>query len=233
MAKDTRILFENDFYTLQAVLNSKKFNLLFDKFTQEMKSKGLLFPPDGFKTAKEYHEWSIKAHAKDIYYEGFIDSVIKEFNLKKEDKDKFQLGLQWYIYFGKKKAPIKFTHGKQIGILNDKQSVKVSLTIYPWTIKEDVFDGLWEKIEAEQQKLVEYKGGKRNREWKTFERDFVIYELYLNIKKGNSKSIYKRLVEHPEFKKIVEKSEAGKSIDESVGTIITRCKRNLGELNLI
>lgn len=233
MTKDTRILFDSDFYTLQAVLNSKKFNLMIDEFGQEMKSKGIPFPSNGFKTVKEYHEWSAKAHAKDIYYEGFIDNVIKEFSLEKENEDKFQLGLQWYVYFGKKKAPIKFTHGKQIGILNDEQSVKVSLTIYPWTVKEDVFDGLWEKIETEQHKLVEYKDGKRNREWENFERDFKIYELFLSIKKENSKSVYRRLVEHAEFKKIVKELNEGKNIDDSVGTIITRCKRHLKDIDLI
>ncbi len=233
MTKDSRILFDRDYYVLQAVLNSGKFERMFANFRREMKSKGLLFPQKGFKTAKEYHEWGTKAHAKDIYYEGFIDNVIKEFGLKKEAKEKYRIGLQWYVYFGHKKAPIKFTHAKRINISNDKESVEVSLTVYPWTVKEDIMGGLWGRIEAEQQKLLGYRDQKRNREWETFERDFKIYELFLRIKKENSKSVYRRLVEHPEFGQIVKTYKAGKSIDEAVGTIITRCKRAFDEINLL
>ncbi|GEM_PF-5244535 len=233
MAKDTRIIFDKDFYTLQAVLNSNKFELLFAKFKQEMKSKGLPFPSNGFKTVKEYHEWGTKAHAKGIYYEGFIEDAIEEFNVKEESREKFQLGIQWYIYFGRKEAPIQFTSGRLINISNDKQSVKVELMVYPWTVKADAFKGLWNEIEAEQQKLLVYKSEKRNREWETFERDFKIYELFLNLKREDSKSVYRRLVEDPEFKKIIDEFKHGKSIDESMGTIITRCRRNLRELNLI
>lgn len=233
MTKDTRISFDKDFYALQAVLNSNKFGRLFAKFRQEMKSKGLPFPQKGFKTVKEYHEWRTKVHAKDIYYEGFIENVVKEFGLKKEAKEKYRIGLQWYVYFGRKEAPIKFTHAKLISTSNDKKSVEVVFTIYPWTVKDDIIGGLWERIEVEQQKLVGYRGQKRNREWKTFERDLKIYELFLRIKKENPKSVYRRLVEHPEFGQIVKTYKAGESIDDAVGTIITRCKRAFGEINLL
>lgn len=233
MTKDTRILFDQDFYLLQAVLTSKKFKRMFDKFILEMDSKGLPFPVGGFKTAKEYHEWSNQAHAKDIHHEEFIDSVIKKFNLNIDHKDKFQLGLQWYLYFGQKKAPIRPTHTKQIGISKDKQVVEVSLTIFPWTIKEDVVDGLWKKIEIEQEKLVHYKGGKRNREFDTFERDFKIYEHYLILEKRKTKSIYKALIDSNEFNQILEIYKAGKSIDESLGPIITKYKLLLGSIDLV
>lgn len=232
MTKDTRVLFDKDYYSLQAVINSKKFEGMFAEFKKEMKAKGFPLPEKGFETAKEYHEWSNKAHSKDIYYEGFIEKVIREFKLEK-NKSKLQLGLQWYVYFGKKKAPIKPTHAKLITLDDDKQSISVHITVYPWTRKVDLIDDLWERIEIEQQNLVEYKNSKRNREWDTFERDLRIYELFLNTKKVNSKSVYKRLVEDPEFKKIAEEYDAGVSIEESVGTIITRCKRNLGDINLI
>lgn len=230
---NTRIIFDKDFYILQAVLNSNKFGRLFTKFRQEMELKGLPFPQRGFKTVKEYHEWSIKAHVKDIYYEGFIENAIKEFNVKEEHREKFQLGLQWYVYFGRKEAPIQFTHGKLINISNDNQSVKVELSVYPWTVKKDIIDGLWKEIEAEQQNLVEYKSGKRNREWETFERNFKIYEIYLNLKKQKIRPIIDNLIESPKFKKLKSEYKIPKTLDERLGSVISRCKKALGNLNLL
>ncbi len=231
MAKDTRILFDQDYYLLQAVLNSKKFKSMFDKFVLEMNSKGLTFPLKGFKTAKDYHDWRAKAYAKNEYG-SFVGDVIKKFSVN-NNREKFKLGLEWFIYFGKKKAPIKPTQGKQISISNDMQVVEVSLTIYPWTIKEDVMDDLWKKIEIEQKKLGNYKSGNRNRESIVFEREFKIYELYLILKKNKTKSIYKTLIESNEFKQILENYDHGESIYDSIGPLVTKYNRLLGSIDLV
>lgn len=232
MTKPTRILFSKEYYILQAILNSSKFKVFFDVFRSEVMSKGIVFPEHGFKTAKEYHSWSNRAHLKNIHYEGFADKIIKEFKVS-ERKNEIRLGIQWHVYYGKKKAPIRPTHSELITIDENKQAINVNIKIYPWTIKDDVFDGLWKKIESEQEQLVNRESGKRNRELDTFERDFKIYELYLNLKKKKKKSIYKALIDSDEFKQILEIYKPGESIYDSLGPIVTRYKRLLGNIDLI
>lgn len=231
MVKSTRVLFNNTYYTLQAILASEKFQTMFDKFRQEMKSKGFPIPEGGFKTAEEYHKWSDKTHKKDIYFESFIEKVIKEFKIENE-KEKIQLGLQWFVYFGKKVAPVEPTYKKLASLSSDGNTINVSLTIYPWTIKDDITNDLWNQVEYLQKQLFE-KSNLRNREWDTFERDFKIYELYLKLKGESPKSVYKRLVEDPEFEKIAKKYKAGSSFDETIGTIVSRFGKKIHKISLI
>ncbi len=231
MSKNTRILFSKAYYTLQAILNSKKFEKLFEIFKEEMESKGFGMPVGGFKTATDFHEWRENAYRKSIYPDGFINKMIKEFGVEK-DKDKIVLGLQWYVYFGKKIAPIESTHKKLSKVTSDGETIGVSLTIYPWTVKEDIVDDIWDQVIYLRKKLIT-KSKERNREWDTFERDFKVYELYLKLKESSQKSTYKRLVEDPEFEKIAIKYNAGKSFDESIGSIITRCTRQIHKISFL
>jgi hypothetical protein len=232
MTKDTRIIFDKNFYTLQAILNSKKFKGLSDKFYFKLEKAGVPIPMEGFKTVKELDAWDEIARKKNIYYPGMIDDILDEFNVV-QSKDKIRLGLSWYFYHGKKKAPIQFTYSQLFEIADDKKSLNVSLTIFPWTTKQDVMGDLWERIEMSQKELVDYRGNSRNREWITFERDLKIYELYLNLKKKKTKTIYLELAVHPKFKKIAKEFKAGESIEESVSPIVSKCRRYLSGINLI
>lgn len=231
MTKDTRVIFDKDFYTLQAVFNSKKFSRLLNDFYEDMSEQGLPYPKDGFKSVKDRNNWSERTRAKGIYYEKIFDDIFKAFGLGKT-KEKYTLGLMWYVYFGHKKAPIQFTQGKLVKVAEDKRSLKVTLTIFPWTKKEDLKD-LWSNISQKQEKLLGYKKGERNREWTTFERDLRIYEIYLKLKRSGARPIIDKVIESPEFERVKADFKAPDSIDERVGSIISNCRSVLGKINLL
>ena len=230
---DTRIIYDKKYYKLLAALSSQKIQVLLSSYHTRLRELGAPVNTSTgfFKTARDYHAWANSALSKGVFYPGLIEDIINHF-FKKSD-DHIKLGFWWYIYFGVKKPPIKTTSTKNIEVADDRSHLKVTLNIYPWTVKEDILTGLWEIIKAKQQKLVDHKRGKRNREWNTFERDLKIYELFLRIKKESPKSVYRRLVEHPEFEKIAKTSNSGESIDESIGSIITKCRRHFTDIDLI
>ncbi len=237
----TRIIYDEEFYIFQAFLLSKKFRKIEEQIRQELKENGTPLPEKGFQSVKEYHNFIEKLHVNEkvLELQEKIENVLEEFGLNRKD-ELYELGLRWYFLFGFKKPPLRPPYGWSFDLPEDKRSAKITLTIFPWTTKDDVVDDVWSHIKRVQKDLIGYKP--RNREWKTFERDFKIYQLFLkvksNVKRGikidptqDSKSPYSHIFDHPEFKKI--KREYGpKSLDDSVGFIISRCRKALHKLNL-
>jgi len=237
--KGTRIIYDKDFYTIQAIMLSKKFVRLEKQFHNSLKAEGISFPKNGFKTVNEYHAWQDKYADKlpDSYY-GFMENILEEFGIKAEDK--FRQGLSWYFLFGHKKAPIKGSYKIGSEISDDKQTVEVSLTIFPWTKKEDL-ENIWMHIEPLQVLLPGYV--KRNREWITFERDFKVYELFIKVvrdlEKGKkpdarekSVSAYVNIQYYPEFETIKKKYKSV-NLEDSIISIVSRCRKEFGFLKLL
>lgn len=236
--KRTPIIFDKDFYTLQAIMLSKKFARLKDNFYKELKDKGCPMPEKGFSSAKEYHAWRDEYKNKLPAYYSMMEDILKEFGVAPDGE--YRNGLSFYFLFKENKPPIKPQYKIGSYIAEDKQSLEVSLTIYPWTRKESLQD-IWEWIEPAQKRLQGYIT--RNREWEMFERNFKLYELFLQVEKDlekgikvnekeESKSPYVNIVHYPEFEKI-KVDYATHNLEDYVVDIVSDYKKKLQHIQIL
>lgn len=233
---DTRIIYDKTYYKLLAALRSEKMKTLLDEYHMKLAELGAPTPSRFFKRVKEYHEWSAAALAKDIYYPQLIDEIIINKFFEHAD-DKLKQGIKWYVYFGSQEPPIKPTHTKGVEISKDLSRLRMTLNIYPWTIKEDIIRDtyLWKEVKKQQEELKPEWKVKKNKRWETLERDLIIYELYLKIKeqKNRKGAIMDAVLNSKEFKKLQVDYELPQSTDEKLGSIISRCQRAFSDVNLL
>ena len=231
---DTRIIYDDTYYKLLAALWSERMQILLDQYHKKLEELGAPTSSRFFKRVKDYHEWSKDALDKGIYYPGLIeDMIIKKFFYAPSEKLKF--GICWYVYFGSEKPPIKGTHGRSVGISEDKSHLIVKINIYPWTIKDDILDDtdLWDDVVKKQQLLSSNAKRERNMEWRTLKRDLKIYEIYLTLKKQNKKAAPKAILSSEEFKEIEESYNIPDSIEITVSQIIRHCKEKFKGIDLV
>lgn len=242
--KTTRIIFDKDYYVLQAIINSDKFKKKLREFYQVFSTAGIPIPETGFPTVKDYHEWLHQASEKSLDYHEMLDDILLDFGVNNngDNSKAIHQGLVWYMIFGYKISPTKPTYSIGTEISPDKTSALLKLTVFPFTTYEDVENDVKRYITLVKLELNESKI-KKNKPWTTFERDFKVYEAFLkakeDIKNGiqvnqedKSKSPYITVIYYSEYEKI--KQEYGyEDLDGRVREIVSRCKRYLGDLKLL
>lgn len=233
---DTRIIFDDKFYRICAVVLSKKFARLERQFRRNYEELGLPVPIKGFADKKSYREW-VKKATKSQYAPGFaLGDILRQFNL--DPKNEMHLNaLAAKLFFNKNpwksseyiQEPIKLiTRG-------DNSTKELWVKIEPWTKKQDYMK-LWQTIKGLQKTLPNYRSKEKFQI--TFERDFAVYQLYLEAKKeiatNKSKdrlSIIETMTKLPDYE-LVEK-RFRKDFFDNLRTITTDLNRRLSDIEIL
>ena len=241
--KDTRVVFYDRYYILKAVQCSEKFHRLKETIHSKIAGLGYPIPSKGFQSSKEYLKWVVPLEkARQDSPSDYAKEILRAFNLKSENE--LLHGVILILFFDTKTLPIRPTIGFVPEIDRNKGEIQLSLTIFPWTTKED-FDNLeiWKDIEMLRTDNNSQKT--KNKEWENFERDLQVFTLYqrakqdikLGLQTGLTphrnlipKSAYDRLKTYDEFSMLEEKDE---NLDNEVRSIISRCKQTFGSIQLL
>jgi len=223
--KSRRLIFDDDFYRLGAVLLSDKFAALELKLMDTFKKLDFPIPTGGFANNIEYTKWkrAVAKQGKGNLPRKSLEKIVSEFKL--DDKNAgYYVGLFWKIYLGKRfgedfagiKAPISLRWG---GTCKLGEAI---ITVYPWTKKED-FISLWPNL---KQQITTKSNYRAKEKFKTsFERDFRLYMLYkkrmqekksgkLVIDTEGPKSLIFYIFDDPETKLIFNKFGAIGAVSE-------------------
>lgn len=245
--KDFDAKFSNEYYIVDAIRHSNKWKRLKAKVNEELNVIGLPIPSDGFKSAKEYSDWTKKLVFNCKSSKEITNNVFDEFNLDKSNRY-LQLGIRDLLFFG---STGQFTPNIQYSTEFDKdKNVYLNLKIYPWTTKMDLETlEVWKIIENVRLNGIKNFKKSKNKEWENFSRDLEMYKLYLTVKEkiknGNNKfatskrelisksAIYSMQFEK-EFALIEEKYgiNDGK-LFEQIRSIVHRCKKVFGKTRLL
>lgn len=177
---NNRIVFDDDFYRISAVLLSKKYLDLDSRLRREYDKLGLPVPEKGFKTETQYREWRDKAMKLDKKPGLFMEEILSAFNLDTKN-ELFRNYLSNKLFF--RKMPWEnsiFPHSNvTLTTRNSGKDRGLWVEIKPWTKKED-YVALWETISQLQHSLIGYRHKEKLR--KKFSRDFEVYTLYTETK---------------------------------------------------
>lgn len=235
--KPARHVYNDDFYKITAVLLSKKF-LVLEKDLQDNYSKAsLTIPEKGFSSEKEYREWLKKALTLPTSPGKFIEDILVKFNLDPKS-EYYRNYLTARLFFHKmpwEQSPYILS---PIALITEikKPSKGIWVKIHPWTKKED-YVGLWPSINNLQRTHLEYRGKEKFQV--TFERDFAVYQLYLEAKKdfetnGNPKklSIINKMATLPDYN-IVRKRFKGGDFSDNLRSIASDFKERLADIIIL
>jgi hypothetical protein len=229
-----RLIFDDDFYRLGAVLLSEKYQGLEREFRNKYKELGLSIPSGGFDKQEDYRGWLKKAmrlkNTNDLPGK-MIEDILTQFNLDPKN-EKYRMGLVWRIFF-KKEFDEKFyylQHPINLILRKHRGSKELWVKVYPWTKKEDYID-LWKEIKSIQPQLKGYRGKEKFQI--TFKRDFAVYQLYLKTKKLKpKKSIMEDMSAFPEYEPI-SKLFKDEYFDDYIRSITSRFNKLLAGVNIL
>lgn len=179
--KPIRHVYNDDFYRISAVLLSKKFLALEKDLQNNYSEASLSIPGKGFSSEKKYREWLKKAMALPTSPGKFIEDILVKFNLDPKN-EYYRNYLTARLFFHKmpwEQSPYTINPIELITEIK-KPSKGIWVKIHPWTKKED-YANLWPSINNLQRTHLEYRGKEKFKI--TFERDFAVYQLYLEAKK--------------------------------------------------
>jgi hypothetical protein len=155
--RNVRLIFNDDFYRLCAVVLSKKFSRLEKQLHDRYAEIGLPLPPKGFTTAQQYRMWlhkAIELENKKDTPGAMIEGILKQFNLDPKNENSRNI-LTSKLFF--KKYPWEQTEYIQPPIrliTKEKNDFKeLWVKIEPWTKKSD-YVRLWGSIKNIQKNFV-------------------------------------------------------------------------------
>lgn len=220
----TRLIYDKNFYLAQAIINSKKFAVQKQIMKDKLQKMGKPIPDNGF-SVNEYFKWTKEGNVL-THHHALIDDLIHSFGLTFINKEVHD-SIFYAIFFNKEGAPQKPTHGTGIELQPEKNRGILKLIIFPWTIDKDVEKDT-KRLVKQIKKLLK-STYKKNKEWENFDRDLKIYEIFQKLKKQNTKSIYKTLLNNNDFNKIVNRNFN----EDTIFEIIKRCKKYFGTASFI
>ena len=153
MKRDTRSIFDDNYYRLGAVMLSDKFAKLKQAYYDYYAELGYSLPPRGFANASAYHAWVETLKAVDTTttpYQGLLD-ILSAFNLPNTNEN--IMAMRWAILFGKSfNEQFPATKGNISSKLAGKDHQELWVRIYPWTKRED-YEEYWDSVSSSQQSL--------------------------------------------------------------------------------
>lgn len=233
--KDSRIIFDENYYRLLAIFCSEKYSMLVKNINKRLSRYGLSLPVEGFKTVKDYHEWGDKLKENNFYPEQFVHEILEEFGIKPHDNLNTP-GFIFKFYFHQKlisRPPID----ANLIFSEDDSSFKVEAVIDKYTRDYDWIE-LWERIKIHKSRL---RLTTKNKIRDSFEKYFHLYELFLWVEKNiddlvknnqedQSRSAYDQITYLSEYEKL--KNDL-KFNDDSLRRIIPRYKKQLKGMNIL
>lgn len=234
---NTRHIFNDDFYKISAVLLSKKYLALENALRSKYGEVNLLIPTRGFTNESQYREWLKKAMDLPDKPGKFIEDLLSPFNLDVKNEF-FRNCVAGRLFFNK--MPWQDSIYPQSNItLTTRNSGKdrgLWVEIKPWTKKQDYVE-LWETIKVLQKSLLGYRTKEKLQI--TFERNFAVYQLYLEAKKdietnGNPKklSIINKMATLPDYDRVKKQFKDG-DFSDNLRSITSDLNERLAEVNIL
>lgn len=231
---DTRTIFNDQYFILQAIILSKKFQSKEKKLHKLFASLGIPIPEKGFPTAKKYYKWVNKLSGYGYDSNEMLNNLLEEFGIEPENQELYRVGLIWKVFLKKQKTPI-FPVLQCVKAHKFKNKITLVLELYPYVTKDDWL-GMWTYVKR-------YFSVTKNKEMSSFAKKLEVYELFLKVKqdlaKGiikntidNSHSPYANIAYYPEFLDI-EKKYGSKDLEGELRSIISWCNKKIGKLNLL
>src|SRR3989344_1911386 len=181
---NVRHIYNEDFYKITAVLLSKKFLALENSILASYSEARFLVPKIGFRNEDEYREWLKKAMALPTSPGKVIEDILTQFNLNPKN-EYFRNCVTAHLFFHKMPWQDSIYPQQNITLTtrNSGKDRGLWVEIKPWTKKEDYIE-LWGTIKNLQKSLIGYRNKEKFQV--TFERNFAVYQLYLEAKRDSS-----------------------------------------------
>lgn len=208
MNKDTRLVYDADFYRLSAIMFSNKYLNKEAEILKYFEQIGCPIPPERFSKASDYNDWIdnyksiIRDNPEAKTPDSFIKSILEYFELDPKNESYF-MRLKWFFFFNKDQGPVipvnspktKWENGQLWVLLPD------------WT-KQEYYESWWNNIAFQLDKYPSRK--KKDKERTSFKRDFLIYQLYKQKMLDKKNGIWKGSMSinfflFPEFEEICKK----------------------------
>ncbi len=156
------------------------------------------------------------------------NEILNHFGIDYNDRG-FRDFLELYIFFGRReyRTPHFYVAWKR---KEKTEQMELFVQILGHTKKEDIMEN-WGQIAEEQKRLKDYIG--KSKEWKTFDRDIMVYNLYKELKKKLTPNRELGLSGFTATDiNILAKMRKKwpKLTTNGIRTIITRTKKRLGEI---
>lgn len=208
MNKDTRIVFDDDFYRLRAIMMSSKFLNIESDLLEHLDKIDCPIPEERFNTPAEYYNWvdlyknKISSDPEADTPDSLLESLLLAFNLDPKN-EQYLLRLKWKFFFNIDISPVISVNTHKIKWEKDELWLKLP----KWTKQAD-YEFWWGGIKKE---LKTYKERNEKEKLKdSSERDFLLYQLYkerLKQKKVNREkgSLLRNIFDDPKFIDICEK----------------------------
>lgn len=230
----TRIVFNDDFYKITAIILSTKFKHLKKELIDKYKGLGCAIPKNGFCDYKSYQEWYRKMIKSGYNLGEDINKILKCFNLDTNNEG-FRNNLVKEIFLGIKpwknsiydEPPIKLITRNNAGVK------ELWVKIEPMTKKSD-YTKLWITIKGVQKTLPGYRAKEKFQ--KTFKRDFLVYKLFLKTKSvlgdnKNATEILQKMADSPKYNPLLKQFK-NKNLDEQLTMIVKRFDNLLKDIDL-
>ncbi len=230
--KNTRVPYDANFYRLSAIMYSDKYEKLTSKILIYFQSLNCPIPRERFKTVREYHAWIDKYKAKiSNKYDAptpasLLESILVNFGLDPKNES-YSLRLWWKFFFDIDQGPV-------IGVNTPKvkwDEGELWLKLPDWTRKED-YESWWNIIEEELVKFAFRR--KKDKIKPTFQRDFLVYQLYLKAKSDpdNLGSIVDKMSKYPEYDDLSKQFASG-NFDDNIRSISSKFNKLLKNVNIL
>ena len=257
--KNNRVIYDNDYYILQAIILSEKYSLFINDIKRKLENVGFPIPDGGFKNTKEFLKWQDEIIKTPYHhYVGFFDELLENFNITQQslnlNYDKLFQGLKFNFFYGKKEfLPKPTIGGPRFNLDDNNKPISIRLSVFANATKEDYINA-WEHISMLQRDLKDYKKDQGKKERNTKKRDpkhdIQIYLLYKkvkqNIKNGIinpniktntrniiSKNVIDQMRGYDEFKKILKESKTIVFIDDQIKEIWKVYNKYLKNINFL
>lgn len=230
MNKNTRIIYDDDFYRLGVILLSEKYKVFEGEFRNLYQGKGLPIPQEGFRDDSEYREWlkkAMKLKNKNDLPGIVIQNLLNQLKLDPKN-ERYREGIASKIFFNRQYKQQPHYAQRPINLVwkNKDDPNRISVYLYPWTKRTDYIE-LWKTIKKIQKLYPGYRGKEKFQT--TFERDLDVYKLYLKVKNDiktkNEKIKYKSIIDnmpfYDEYKPLVKRFKDD-DLAESLRSITSR-----------
>lgn len=232
--RNLKTQYNQAYYHTKAILSSHKYMSMKVAYLAKLAEFGIDIPFGGILNARTRLAMVRTMLRNNINFDSFSDEVTKSFNVKKY-KNEIAGAIKYDLLYPQDATRVSLENELTLKIPESKEFMQVSFKVFPWTSKEDVIDGLWERLLYHMNVAGWKNGNKRNREKSTFLRDFEVYELYV-LKSKNHKgtsSVYMDIAASSEFMEIKEKYKASDSYEDSLGFVISNMKELLKDLEFV
>ena len=228
--KSVRLVYNDDFYKISAVLLSNKFLALEKELQNDYGQAKLSIPEKGFSGEKQYREWLKKAMTLPNSPGKGIEDILIKFNLDPKN-EYYRNCLTARLFFHKMPWQESIYPQPNITLTtrNGGKDRGLWVEIKPWTKKEDYVE-LWGTIKELQRSLIGYRNKEKFQP--TFKRDFEVYQLYLEVKNAGGKQVLKSMSSHPEYYTLADQFGEG-DIDGQLRSIKSRFNKLLAGIDIL